>query len=359
MLQLRNRLLKKVYFCTVENRKATIHTIAAKLNMSASTVSRALSDNARISKKTRDLVKQTAEEMNYRPNHMASNLRKGKGNLIGVIIPRINRHFFSHAIAGMESITNPAGYNLMICQTNEDAESEISSLQTLIHNRVDGIIMSISTGTKNDHHVNAAQKEGIPVVLFDRVFKNRNIDHVINDNFAGGYEATKHLIDQGYKKIIHFAGPLHINVYEDRFNGYKKAMNEAGLEVNNKMIFEDVLTRVKGEETTSKLIEANNLPDAIFSASDFSALGALLTLKNAGVNVPEKVGICGFANEPFTELTEPAITTLEQYSEEIGKSSARMLIERLENGREKGLSSSMSFKPKLIIRNSSLKKTNK
>lgn len=294
--------------------------------------------------------------MNYRPNHLASNLRKGKGKLIGVIIPRINRHFFSHAIAGMETITNPAGYNLMICQTNEDAQSEIKSLKTFIYNRVDGVIMSISNGTLNDQHIREAQKEGIPVVLFDRIFKDMNIDHVMNDNFTGGYEATRHLIEQGYKKIVHFAGPLHVNVYNDRYNGYKKAMLEAGLELTDQMVFEDVLTRIKGEDLTRKLIASNTLPDAIFSASDYSALGALLTLKNANIKVPEEIGICGFANEPFTELTEPGITTMEQYSEELGRSSARMLIERLENGMTKGLSSSMTFKPKLIIRRSSMKK---
>lgn len=349
-------IVQIVYFCAVKNRKATIHTIAARLNMSASTVSRALSGNTRISQKTRDLVKKTAEEMNYRPNPVASNLRKGKGNMIGVIIPRINRHFFSHAIAGMETVTNPAGYNLMICQTNEDANNEINSLETLINNRVDGIIMSIATGTRTDEFVLKALKENIPVVLFDRVFPSLNVDHVMNDNLIGGYEATKHLIEQGFKNIIHFAGPLHINVYYDRFKGYEKAMEEAGFIVKNDMIYEDVLTRIKGEEIMQQLIETSSLPDAVFSASDFSALGALLTLKNAGIKVPEQIGICGFANEPFTELTEPGITTLEQYSEEIGKSSARMLIERLENGDKNGLSSSMTFKPKLIIRGSSLRR---
>lgn len=334
----------------------TIHTIAAKLNMSASTVSRSLSGNSRISQKTRDLVSATAFEMGYKPNHLASNLRKGKANLIGVIIPRINRHFFSHAIAGMETITNPAGYNLMICQTNEDAESEIKSMQTLINNRADGIIMSISNGTRNDEHILAALAAKVPVVLFDRVLKSLNIDHVINDNFQGAYEATKHLIDQGYKKIIHFAGPLHINVYEDRCNGYRKAMDEAELTVSSEMIFENVLTRIKGEEIMQKLVQNNEIPEAIFSASDYSALGALLVIKKAGIKVPEQMGICGFANEPFTELTEPAISTLEQYSEEIGKSSARMLIERIEQGVGNGPSSSMSFKPRLIIRDSSKRK---
>lgn len=327
--------------------------------MSASTVSRALNDYSRISKKTKDLVKRKAIEMNYKPNQLASNLRKGKGNLIGIIIPRINRHFFSHAIAGMETITNPAGYNLMICQTNESENEELNSLQTLINNRAEGIIMSISKGTKDNLHIQAAIDGGVPVVLFDRLLKNQNVDHVTNDNFNGAYVATKHLIEMGYKKIFHFTGPLHINLYDDRCKGYKLAMEEAGLEVSDDMIFEDVITRVRGGEVTNELIENSRLPDAIFSASDFSALGALLVLKEKGLKIPEEIGICGFANEPFTELTDPSMSTLEQFSEEIGKSSARMLIDKIEHGVTTGSSSSMSFKPRLIIRDSSNRNSKK
>lgn len=327
--------------------------------MSASTVSRALSGNSRISQKTRELVQATAMELQYRPNQLASNLRKGKGNLIGVIIPRINRHFFSHAIAGMETITNPAGYNLMICQTNESGKSELESLQTLISNKADGIIMSIAIGTENGQHIENAIKQGVPVVLFDRVFPGLPVDQVVNDNYAGAYEATRHLLDQGYRNIVHFAGPLHLNVYNDRYKGYAQALQETGIQVDNSMVFENVLTRKGGEEVVETMLATKTLPDAIFSASDFSALGALLVLKKHGVHVPESIGICGFANEPFTELTEPGLTSLEQFSEEIGKSAARMLIERISGSRSTDLNSVVSFKPRLMVRDSTLKSINK
>jgi LacI family transcriptional regulator len=340
----------------MEKKKATIHHIAARLNLSASTVSRALSDNSRISKNTRELVKKTALEMNYKPNQLATSLRKGRGNMIGVIIPRLDRHFFSHAIAGMEAVINPSDFNLIICQTNEDFESEKRSLQTLINNRVDGIIISIATGSKNSDHIEAAIKEGIPVVMFDRVVENLDVDKVINDNFAGAYEVTSHLIQQGYRKIIHFSGPQHINVYRDRYEGYKKAMLDAGFKVTDEMVYDDVLTRVKGEEIAEQIFNSGKLPDAIFSASDFSALGALIFFKNKGIQIPRKLGIAGFANEPFTELTDPGITTLEQHSDEIGKSTARLLIERIESGTKKEFSKTMTFRPKLIIRESTLRK---
>ncbi len=323
--------------------------------MSASTISRALAKHPRISVKTCELVQKTAAVMNYRPNHLASNLRRGKGKLIGVIIPRINRHFFSHAIAGMEAITNPAGYNLMICQTNEDFESEQQSLQTLINNRVDGIIVSVASGTRTTKHFKAAIDEEIPLLFFDRVMEELDTDRVVNDNFAGAYAVTKHLIEQGFHKIMHLAGPRHINVYKHRYTGYLKAMEEADLEVSPEMVIDDCLTRDKGEQFAEKLCDSGNLPDAIFSASDYSALGVLLVLKKRGINVPSDIGLAGFANEPFTEFLEPSITTLEQFGEDMGQSVARMLIDRLESKEEKKFTSSVSFKPQLIIRESTIK----
>jgi LacI family transcriptional regulator len=340
----------------MQNRNVTIHHIAARLNLSASTVSRALNDYYRISKATRELVKTTAAEMNYKPNQLATSLRKGKGNMIGVIIPRLDRHFFSHAIAGMETITSPTDYNILICQTNEDYESEKQSIIALAKNRVDGIIISVSTGTKQYDHIQSIINEGIPVVMFDRIAPVLNVDKVLNDNYTGAYEVTTHLIDQGYRKIVHFSGPQHLNVYSERLAGYKKAMSDNGLDVNEEMIFNDVLTRAKGEEAANTMVSSGNLPDAIFSASDFSALGALLAFRQNNIAVPNKIGVAGYANEPFTELTEPGITSLEQFGGEIGKSAARLLIERIENGAKDEVMQTITFRPRLIIRSSTSKK---
>jgi LacI family transcriptional regulator len=337
------------------NRNVTIHDIAARLNISASTVSRALNDYYRISKETRELVKKTAIDMNYKPNQLASNLRKGKGNMIGVIIPHLDRHFFSHAIAGMESITSSTDYNILICQTNEDFECEKRSIRALTMNRVDGIIISLAAGTNQYDHIQLAINEGIPVVMFDRIAPFPNVDTVINDNFHGAYEMTNHLIDQGFSNIIHFSGPQHLNVYRERLMGYKKAMGDKGLEVTDEMVFNDVLTRVNGEEAAKKILMSGSLPDAIFSSSDFSALGALLFFKNNGISIPQQIAVAGFANEPFTELTEPALTSMEQYGNEMGKSAARLLIERIEQGGYNEASQTITFLPKLMIRQSTIK----
>lgn len=336
----------------MSTKKITIHNIGAKLGLAASTVSRALNNNMRISEETRKLVQQTANEMGYNPNTLASSFRTGKSKTIGIVIPRINRHFFSYAIAGMEQITNPAGYNLMICQTNENLEEEKRNVQTLVNNRVDGIIMSISVNTKNCSHIKAALNAGIQVVQFDRVSKDLNIDKVVNDNIYGGYQITKHLIEEGCRKIVHAAGPLHNNVYADRCSGYKMAMNEAGLEIAPNMIVELPLTREAGENYAKELIENGILPDAIFSASDYSALGILIEMKKQNIAIPEQISIAGFANEPFTEYIEPSMTTAEQHALEMGRSAANLLIERLNGKLEITVPRTLVIKPELITRKS-------
>ncbi len=331
----------------MENKKKTIHDIAAELGITASTVSRALNNNPRISASTREKVQKLARKVNYQPNKLAASLRNGRRNSIGVIVPRINRNFFSNAISGIESVTNPAGYTLMICQTNEDLHTEEKALQTLLNNQVGGIIMSISANTINGMHIQKAIDEGIHVVQFDRVSDELAVSKVVNDNFIGAYELTKHLLSKGYDKIYHFSGPLHINVYQERYSGYEKAMQEAGIPITEEMCFENILTRDQGGELALELEQQNKLPEAIFCASDFSALGARTALKTNGKNLSRQVEIAGFGNEPFTELMEPGMTSVEQFSTEMGMEAARLLIDSVENKQA-------AINPKVIIINTKI-----
>lgn len=339
----------------MEKQKITIHDLAAKLNLSASTVSRALSGHSRISETTKSKVQKAAAELNYKPNYLAASFRKGCSSTIGIVVPRINRHFFSHVISGIESVTNSAGYNVMICQTNENFDEEKRCLQTLINNRVDGIIMSIAVGTKNASHVKSAIEQGIPVVQFDRVNTSLNTDKVLNDNISAAYEVTRHLIEQGYKRIVHAAGPLHNNVYADRCEGFKKAMTESGLPITKESITEVGLTREDGCNFARQLYENKTVPQAVFSSSDYSALGMFIEFKRLGFNIPNDIAIAGFANEPFTEFIEPGMTTLEQFGLEMGRSAAKLLIERLESEVDISTPRSMTIKPKLIVRGSTSK----
>jgi LacI family transcriptional regulator len=334
----------------MEYKKTTIHDIAAHLGVTASTVSRALSDHPRISKTTKEKIRHAARELNYKPNQLAANLRKGRSKSIGVIVPRINRVFFSNAISGMESITNPAGYTLMICQTNEDFETELKGLQSLVNNQVDGIIMSIAANTRHSSHIQKVIDEGVCLVQFDRVSQDLKISKVVNDNVTGAYKLTCHLLELGYKKIHHFSGPLHINIYHDRFLGYKKAMAEAGLSVDQEMLHENILTKEQGAASILNLYDQKKLPEAIFAASDFSALGALSALLEHHPEARRTIEIAGFGNEPFTELLNPGITTVEQESIKMGQEAARLLINGIEQKNRAADPQEILIETKLIIR---------
>ena len=338
-----------------KKQNVTIHDIAKKLNITASTVSRALNNNPRISKETRELVKRTADKMNYQPNTMASNLRKGKGNTIGLIVPRINRFFFADTISGIESVTTPAGYNLIICQSNESYEKEVENLNTLIENRVDGIIISISSETRSSDHLKRVLETNIPLLQYDRIIDDLDISKVVNDNFEGAYNATCHLIEQGFKNIAHLSGPQHINIYSERYEGFKKALNDHNMTVRNDLIFKGVLTYQFGREIAEKIIELKEMPDAIFSAGDFAALGVMEYFKEHKIKVPQDVAIAGFANEQFTEYTDPSITTCDQFAYEMGSVAARLLLDEIKTEEKKRLTKTISIKPKLIVRKSSIR----
>ena len=329
----------------------TIHDIARILEVSPSTVSRALNDNPRISLPTRRAVKELALEKGYRPNNIATSLRKGTSMTIGVVIPRINRYFFSCVISGMEEILNEAGYNLMICQTLEDQHKEIEGLRTLMNMRADALFISLAAGTRHSSYISELATRGMNIYMFDRVDETLGVSSVKLDDYHGAFETVKHMVCQGYKNIAHMAGPTNLNVYRDRKQGYLEALDEAGLVQNRKLIFPDVLTREKSYEIVVDLFRSGNRPDAIFAASDFPALGALLAARELGLKVPEDLGIAGFANEPFTEFVQPGLTTTDQNPEEMGRRVASMFLENIENP---GINRE-TIKPELVVRGSTLR----
>lgn len=331
--------------------KITIKDIAKKLNFTPSTISRALAGNTRVSLKTRTLVKDTAVEMGYRPNAIASALRKGKSDTIGMIVPRINRHFFSNAISGVEDILNPAGYNLVICQSTENEEKEQKAVQTLLQNQVGGILISLSVETNNYDHLNSIISSGTPLVQFDRV--NHSIDSpiVINNNFEGAYLATEYLIKQGYKNIGHFGGNHKIVTYSDRYNGYIKAMKTHNMSINNDLIKFDTITKETGSTELINFFK-NNKIDALFCSSDYAALGAIEALNKMRIDIPSEFGIIGFANEPFTNLINPKLSSVEQNSFELGRTAATALLDSIDN---KPVESNQTVAVEFISRQSSNK----
>lgn len=337
------------------HKRTTIHDIAKALELTASTVSRALNDHPKISSETKILVRKKAKELNYTANTLAASLRTGKAKTLGLIVPRINRVFISNTISGIESVTNKAGYNIIICQSEENLQKEEQNILTLINSRVDGIMMDISFETNSSKHIEKARKSGIPIVQFDRIREDIHVSNVLNENELASYNAVKHLVEQGYTRIVNFAGPQHVNIYQQRLRGYRKALEESGLVVDEQLIFVDVLDKEKGYNTAIQLFKKGVVFDAIFSASDYSALGALLAARDCNVSVPDQLGIVGFANEPFTEFVTPSMSSVNQFAEEMGATVAKTIIDEIENNETTFVPKSISITPQLIVRESSMR----
>ena len=335
-------------------RKAiTIHDIAKNLNISASTVSRALNNNPNISRSTIEKVNAYAIKIGYRPNWIASNLRKRKTNSIGIVVPQINRNFFSSFISGVEKIAFKENYNVIISQSNNLLEKEKKIVYSLFSNQVDGLIVSLSMQTNEFNHFKLFKENNIPLVFFDRIAPSLNTDRIIVDDFEAGYRATKHLIDQGYKRIAHISGPTVLKIYSLRKEGYIKALKDNNIPVREEYIITSHLLREDGENSIKQFLRLKTPPDAIFCGNDTSALGLIMYLKKMNIKIPENIGIVGFSDEPFSELITPTLSTLRQPAFEMGEKAAELLIERIEKNENSSKFKTIVMPTKLIIRESS------
>ena len=341
-----------------QKKRATIYDIAKKLNIAASSVSRALSNSEHVNENTRKLVMAAAAELNYKRNILASNLRKGHSKTIGIVVPRINQNFFSNVIAGIEEATYQKGYNLIICQSNESHAKEIKCVNTLINQHVDCIVISVSADSHEYKHLQHVIDAGIELIQFDRVTDELETLKVINDNEQGAMDAVSHLIEQGYKRIALLEGPQNLKIFKDRREGYLKGLQKHGLQVIDELVIENAWTKELGAKGTKKLLGLPEPPDAIFaSTSDFSALGVLEMALAMGIKVPSELGICGYANEPFTEITSPSITTIDQFSHYMGKTVADLFFQEMHNKTDAAITPTViSIKPELIIRSSTSRK---
>lgn len=333
----------------------TIHDIARELNVSASTVSRALNNNPRISLKTREKIKSVALALGYQPNTLASNLRNKKSNTIGIVVPLINRHFFSSVISGVEDIAYNAGYNVVISQSNDLAEKEVNIVQSMFSNRVDGLIISIAMQTDTFDHLKLFRKKNMPLVFFDRVVPEIETDKIVVNDFACAFKVTQHLIDQGYKRIAHLAGPQNLMTYFDRKKGYLSALENSGLQKDDSLILVNTLTSSDGESAVQQLMNLPAPPDAIFCGNDTTALSVMIYLREKGYRIPEDIGIVGFSNEPFSRVVSPSISTIAQPGFEMGQKAAELVIRKIET-REKTYQT-IVMPAELIVRESSDRKS--
>lgn len=306
----------------------TIKDIARELSISPSTVSRALKNHPDISTKTKEAVHDLAKKYHYKPNAVALSLRSNKTHMIGVIIPNIVHYFFSSVISGIERVCNDAGYNVMICQSDENEEREITSIQTLTSSRIDGLLASVSKDTTDFTHYKELLDDNLPLVFFDRAVKELNTDKVIIDDVKGAFIATEHLIQEGCKKIIHLAAPQNLLIGQRRKEGYIKALQQYGLPVDESLIFK-CDSRDEALEIMPKIFDSGIKPDGIFAVNDLTATGVLKMVKKYGYNVPKDIKVVGFSDGFVANVTDPTLTTIDQHGFEMGKQAAQLLLDRI------------------------------
>lgn len=339
-----------------KSKEITIYDIATRLNISPATVSRGLQDHPGISKKTKKRIFDMVEEMGYRSNHFARNLRNQQTKTIGVLVHELNSNFITSVLAGIEKVTTEAGYDIIIAHSSESYEKEAANAKNLFHKRVDGLIASLSFDTKDMGHFKSFSDKNIPVIFFDRVEQDGTNTVVIIDNAKCGYIATQHLIEQGCKKIAHVTSSLKRNVYSQRYKGYRDALFDHNIEFDEKMLIVSDLSEKAGEEAALQIMKMKPLPDGVFVTNDFVAAVCMRTLKEHGVSIPEDIAVVGFNNDAVGKLIEPALTTINYPGLDMGEITARNLINHLQGITNIHQTNTIIVRSELIVRKSSLRK---
>ncbi|WP_053992292.1 LacI family DNA-binding transcriptional regulator [Mangrovimonas sp. TPBH4] len=337
-----------------QKKDITIYDIAKALNLSTSTISRALKNHHSISKKTIEKVKQAAQDMGYSPNTIAASLRNNKTYTIGVLISRINRPFISALISGIEERAQKSGFNVIITQSNDSYENEINMAQALYNSRVSGIICSLAMETRDTSHFKQFMNKNIPIVFVDRVPKDIETYRVMIDNYSAAYKATKHLIEQGCKRIAHFAGSQYMNIYSERKRGYMEALRDYNLEVNEDLIIPfSTLSYEEGEKATKKLLKMENPPDGIFSANDTTGVSAIQIAKRLNVKVPKELAVIGFNDDPIASIIDPGLSTVTHPAYKMGQTSAEKIVKHLKNALDDDITEVTFLNTEVVVRESS------
>ena len=340
----------------LKKKDVTIYDIANQLDISVATVSRALKDDTIVSKKTRKKIIDLAEEMGYRSNHFARNLRQQQTNTIGVLVHELNSNFITSVLAGIEKVTAEAGYDIIITHSSESRVKEAANAKNLFHKRVDGLIASLAFDTTDLDHFKPFIDKGVPVMFFDRVEQDGNNTVVIIDNYKAGYQATKHLIEQGCKRIVHVTSSLKRNVYSQRYKGYQDALFDNGISLDERFLLVNDLSEKAGIDSALQILKMKPRPDGVFITNDFVAAVCMRTLKQHGISIPDDIAIVGFNNDAIGNLIEPALTTINYPGKDIGEIAARNLINHLKGISNIHQTNTVIVRSDLIVRKSSLKK---
>ncbi len=313
----------------MKERFTTIKDVAKSLNISVSTVSRALRDTYDINEETRKRVLKKVSELNYKPNYSARGLAQGRTCNIGIILPLVTNYYFSTVITGIQEEAYKRGYNIILFLTDDSPEKEFQIIQNLPIGSFDGLLISTSFGANTLQHYQNVIKEGYPIVFFDRIIPDIETSRVLQDDFNGAYQATKHLIIKGYKKIAHITGPKGLTITQKRIEGYKAALYKYGLPIKNQWIIHSGFSQPFGEIDTEHLLQQKEIPDAIFAVNDRKAIGSIVVLKKRGIKIGKEFGVVGFTNDPMSLIVSPTLTTIVEPALEIGMQSCKLLLKHL------------------------------
>lgn len=334
-------------------KRATIYDLARELGISPSYVSKALNNHPSVGEPIRLRVREKAEQLNYKHNSHAANLRRGLSKTIGVVVPHINQSFFSDAISGIEEVCFANNHSLVICQSHESYEKEGKAIETLIHQNVDCILISNAEETASPDHLRQISKNKIPLIQFDRCLDTFDSFKVVNDNKTVSYHAVKSLIGEGYRDIAFLGGPVGVKVFQDRKDGFIAAIAEARLSIPYNFIVDNVLTRERAKQAALPLLQLPHRPDAIFTVSDHQSLGVLDAAAALGIAIPSELGVFGFADENFTQLVTPSLSTIDQHSFELGRKAAELYFQRIYQQNEMPKTETIVIPSEIRIRQSS------
>lgn len=336
--------------------RVTIKELAAELKISTSTVSRALADKWDVNPETRKAVLELAERWNYRPNPISLSLKQQQTMTIGVVIPEFMTAFFPEVIIGIQNTLEAEGYTILISQSDESYNKELNNIKNLESRLVDGLIISLTKETVNTDYLQKLLDRNIPLVLFNRVCDNIDTPKVIIDDYKWAFEAVEHLINQGYKRIIHLTGPENLELSQQRKKGYIDALTKHNISIDPDLIIPCGVMMEKGVIAAHRILEMEQMPDAIFAINDPVAIGAMKTLQKNGIRIPEDIGVVGFSESKMAMIVEPNLTSVEQPTFEMGKIAAELLLEQLKNKKDEAvLNKCITLNAKLNVRESSLR----
>ena len=333
----------------------TIKDIAQQLNLSKSTVSRALRDSSEIGAETKKRVLELAQQLDYNPNPVALSLLSSQTNDIGVIVPDIANPFFGIVIAGIEDVAFAQGYHVVIYQSHDDYEREVLNVKHIYNRRKDGLLVAVAATTNDYSHFKNLHERGFPIVFFDRICEEIQTHQVSVDDFEGAYKATEHLINQGCTKIAHISGPAHLLISRRRLHGYRAALLDYGLPIDDALVVPADYNINSGLLATQHLLAMGLQPDGIFAGSDNIAIGCHAAIRAAGLSMPQDIALVGFSDLPMAALLNPPLSSVAQPSFEMGRLAAELLINRIRNPKENATSITNVLKTNLIVRESSLK----